>query len=155
MIETKNATNIEFKTIQLQNQFEIHGFSQPFRLDKNITSGGVMIFIRDSILATQLNDFVVHRDLEGIFVELNFKGKKWLLFGTYRNPKQSHDFYFSQVSKALDFYSEKYENFLLVGDFNFEIKDKPLKDFLINRNPLILSCVLRALHFSLLFCNIR
>ena len=38
----------------------------------------------------------------------------------------------SQVSKALDFYSEKYENFLLVGDFNFEIKDKPLKDFLIN-----------------------
>ena len=115
-----------------KNQFDIDGFSQPFRLDKNLSSGGVMIFIRDTILATHLNDFKIHEDVEGMFIELNLKGVKWLIFGTYRNPKQCHNFYFSQVSKALEFYSEKYDNFLLVGDFNFEIEDKPLKDFLIN-----------------------
>ena len=64
-----------------------------------------MIFIRDTILATHLNDFEIHEDVEGLFIELNLKGVKWLIFGTYRNPKQCHNLYFSQVSKALEFYS--------------------------------------------------
>ena len=59
---------------------------------------------------------------EGLFIELNFRKAKWLLFGTYHPPTQSDSNYFNNLDKALDFYSH-YDKKLLVGDFNTEVSD--------------------------------
>ena len=72
-------------------QFEIDGFTPhpppPLRVDRNREGGGLIIYIRSDIpcktLKTQLPT-----NMEGIFIELNIRNKKWLMFCGY-NPKKS------------------------------------------------------------------
>ena len=63
-------------------------------------------------------------DIEGIFVEPNFRKLKWLLCGTYHPPFQSDEFFLNNLDndKALDTYS-KYEKILLVGEFDTVISE--------------------------------
>ena len=39
-----------------ENQFYIDGFSKPYRLDRNIHGGGVMIYIRKDIPSKELKN---------------------------------------------------------------------------------------------------
>ena len=75
-------------------QFSIEGFSPPFRLDRNRNGGGVMIYVRENIPCKLLNKHVFSDDIEGLFVELNFRKCKWLLFGTYHPPTQNDEYFF-------------------------------------------------------------
>ena len=59
-------------------------------------------------------------DIGGIFIEINLRKTKWLILGTCRPTDQSVDYFFENVGKALDIYSQKYDKFLLCGDFNSE-----------------------------------
>ena len=43
-----------------------------------------------------------------------------LLFATYHPPSQGHKYFFGEVEKSLDRYSQIYSKFLLIGDFNGE-----------------------------------
>ena len=70
----------------LTSQFLVTGFSVPYRLDRNRNWGGIMIFIRDYIPSRVLTNQVFPGDVEGLFIELNFRNVKWLLFGTYHPP---------------------------------------------------------------------
>ena len=56
--------------------------------------------------------------------------KKWVLFSVYRPPNQSQDYFFENLSRALDHYSENYENFIKIGDFKMTETEEQLKDFL-------------------------
>ena len=69
-----------------------------------------------------LTKHVFPDDIEGLFIELNFRKAKWLLFGTYDPPTQSDSYYFSNLDKALDLYSH-HDKKLLVGDFSTEVSD--------------------------------
>ena len=68
-------------------------------------------------------------NIEHIFVEINLRSKKWLISGSY-NPNvgliQNHTVSFS---KNLDFYSSKYENFFVLGDFNAEMTNNYSEEF--------------------------
>ena len=59
-------------------------------------------------------------DIERIFVGINLRTSKWLLFSTYRPPSQSNDYYFKCLSRALDIYNTLYDKVCLLGDFNTE-----------------------------------
>ena len=91
------------------SQFAIHGYSEPYRFDRNRNGGGVLIYIREDIPSKLLADHKLPHDIEGIFVELNLRKKKWLLFGSYHPPSQSDEYFFHQVKKDLDMYSKLYE----------------------------------------------
>ena len=64
-----------------------------------------------------------------MFVELNFRKSKWLLFGTYHPPAQNDQYFFNCIDKALDTYNN-YDNVLLAGDFNAEDDEPCLSNFL-------------------------
>ena len=64
-----------------------------------------------------------------MFIEINLRKTRWLLFGTYHPPSQSDKEYFEQVGLTLDVYSDC-GKFLLTGDFNAEDSESCLKDFL-------------------------
>ena len=66
-------------------------------------------------------------DVEGLFVELNFRKSKWLLFGTYHLHKWS--VFFNSILKALDTYGN-YDNVLLAADFDAENDEPCLSTFL-------------------------
>ena len=104
------------------SHFLATGFSVPYRLDRNRNGGGIMIFIRDIVPSRVLTKHVFPDDVEGLFIELNFRKIKWLPFGTYHPPTQSDSYYFNNLDKALDLYSQ-YDKKLLVGDFNTEVSD--------------------------------
>ena len=86
----------------LTANFMIDGFSKPYRRDRTANGGGVLIYVRDDIPSKELNDHNFPDDIEGIFVELNFRKCKWLLMGSYHPPNQSDEYYFNKVSNSLD-----------------------------------------------------
>ena len=67
----------------------IYGFSMPYRQDRNRNGGGIMIYIRHDIPIKLLPKHVFPDNIEGLFVELNFRKSKWLLIGAYHPPWQS------------------------------------------------------------------
>ena len=116
-----------------EDQFLIDGYRNPYRLDRNRHGGGVMVYIREDIPSKELHKHKFTKNVEGLFIEVNLRKTKLLLFGTYhsQNPEYGlkDDDYFEQVGLALDVYSS-YEKFLLAGDFNIEEIESPLGEFL-------------------------
>ena len=78
----------------------------------------------------QLSNHTFCEGIEGIFIEINFRKSKWLLFGTYHPPKQNDQLYFDNVSKALSLYSGKYDKILLAGDFNANESNTTMQNFM-------------------------
>ena len=113
-------------------QFFIDGFSEPYRRDrtKRDGGGGVMIYVREDIPSKLLSKYSTPDDIEGMFVELNFRKSKWLLYGTYHPPKQKDVYYFTNVGNALEFYNKTYDKCLLAGDLNAQIGEDDLDNFM-------------------------
>ena len=112
------------------SQFFIEGYSTPFRLDRNRNGGGVIIYVREDIPCKKLLKHNFPDDIEGLFIEINLRKSKWLLFGSYHPPSQSDQYYFDCVGRALDIYNTTYENVLLIGDFNAEENEPCLNEFI-------------------------
>ena len=68
-------------------QFLIKGYSAPYRLDRDMQRGGIILFIREDIPSKLL----ALEDLptEVFYVEINLRKKKLLLCCSY-NPKKSN-----------------------------------------------------------------
>ena len=88
-----------------------------------------MIFIRDSIQRKIKKKHSCENDTGCLFIELNFRKSKRLLFGMYHPPSQNDEYYFNYLDKALETYSS-YENVLLAGNFNSEITKHDIESFL-------------------------
>ena len=101
----------------------------PYRLDRNRNGGWVIIYVREDIPSKVLRKHLFPNDIEQIFVAINFRKSKWLLYDTYHPPSQSSQYYFDNNDKALDVYFQ-YEKIMLVEDFNAEIGQKYFDDFL-------------------------
>ena len=99
------------------SQFIWEGFTSLYRLDRTRHGGGLMLFIREDIPSKLLPNTDPPDVIENIFIEINLISKKWLMSGSY-DPNvgliQNH----TVLSKNLGFYSSKYENFIVIGDFN-------------------------------------
>ena len=104
------------------------GFAEPLRLNCKRNRGGGIIYIQDYIPGRLLWKHIFPSDIE-VYRELNFRKCKWLLLGTYNPLCQSDQYYFNNLDKSLDTYSN-YEKILLVGDFNTQTIDHYLSSFL-------------------------
>ena len=111
-------------------QLLIDGYRKPFRLDRNANGGGLLIYVRSDIPCKQLEKHEFSENIEGIIIEVNLRKSKWLLVGTYHPPSQNDSFYFENIERALNVYSQTYDKFLLVGDFNAEEKEVILSNFM-------------------------
>ena len=69
-------------------QFYVEGVTMPYRLDRNRNGGGAIIYVREVKPSKILEKHKLPQDVEGMFVELNFRKIKWLLSGTYHLPSQ-------------------------------------------------------------------
>ena len=56
-------------------QFEIDGFTTLYRFDGDCHGGGVLLHIRQDISSKLLINLKISENLEGIFVERNFRRK--------------------------------------------------------------------------------
>ena len=111
-----------------ENQFLIEGYSRPYRLDRTEKGGGIILYIREHIPSRKINvDFLPK--IEGFFIEINLKKAKWLLLCSYNPHKKMIQDHVNAISRQYDSLSEKYENFLLLGDLNSEVSEDSMQDF--------------------------
>ena len=84
-----------------------------------------MLFIGNDIPAKVVS--TDNRPIESFYVK--FRKKKWLLNCSY-NPKHgSIESHLDSLSKNMDSLLSKYNNFILLGDFNSCMEDSPMKTF--------------------------
>ncbi len=77
--------------------------------------GGIITYVREDIPSKAVNLVSIPGDIEGVFIELNFRKAKCLLFSTYLPPWQNKTYYFKELSKALYVYGARYDNIILVS----------------------------------------
>ena len=107
------------------DQFHIHGFSEPYRFDRNGNGGRILMYIREDIHSKLI---LTKTTIEGFFVKINLK-KKWVLCCSY-NPKASLiSKHLNEIGKNLDLLLSKYDNFMLIGDLNAEPPEATVSDF--------------------------
>ena len=67
---------------------------------------------------------------ETIFLEVNVQSSKCLFVVCYKPPSQNEKLFISNLSKTINTFSTKYDNILLMGDFNLTIENKHLQELL-------------------------
>ena len=107
-------------------QFHIHGFGEPYRFDRNGKGGGILLYIRDDIPSKLTESKMT---IEGLFVEINLRKKKWLLCCSYNPKKSLISNHLREIGNNLDLLSSKFDNYLLMGDFNLEPNEPAISDF--------------------------
>ena len=116
-----------------EKQFYIEGYTKPYRVDRNCDGGGILIYVRKDIPSKELKKHNFTKNIEALFVEINLRKNKFLLVGTYHSTHPeygtSDNDYFEQIGFSLDVYSN-YDRFLLAGDFNVQIGESSIDDFL-------------------------
>ena len=102
--------------------FLIHGFSPPYRLDRDSKGGGIMLYLREDI---PLNLLPTDKEpIESLYIELNLKNEKCLINCSYNPHKTMIKNHLATLSNFLDVHSSKYKKILTLGDFNIGI-DEP------------------------------
>ena len=109
------------------SQFLIDSYSTHFRRDRNKSE--VFLFEREDIPCKLLNLHRFPDDIECLFLEVNLRKTKILLFATSL-PRQHDKYYFQCIGNALGVYSPKYEKYVLVEDLNAEENEAITKQFL-------------------------
>ncbi len=112
------------------SQFILEGFHPPFRYDRNRFGGGILVYVRNGVPAKELKEYQLPDNIECGFLEININNKKWLLANIYRPPSQGEGYFFQEIGKSLDHFSLKFENFILMGDFNTEENDENISNFM-------------------------
>ena len=99
------------------SQFPIESFSSSFRLDRNSSGGGIMLFVREEIPSKLLSEYKPNSSVENIFSEINLRSKKWLVSCSCSPNLTLLSNHIRNISRGLDFYSSNYDNFIVIGDF--------------------------------------
>ena len=77
-------------------------FAAPFRLDRLITGGGLLVFVRDDIPSKLLNISYVSSDTECLTIEINLSKTKWLLIYSYNSHKNNISNHLMNLNKLTE-----------------------------------------------------
>ena len=86
-----------------------------------------MVFVREHIPSKIISKETLN--IEGMFIELNFCKKKWLLSCSYNPNFNTNTDHLEILRRNLDLYSVQYENLILIGDLNTDINYSCMKTF--------------------------
>ena len=121
--ETKIDTTIPV------NQFYLNGYNVPYRNDHNTKGGGILVYIRDGIRSRIIECENLPSLFEGLVIELSFNLRTWLLICSYNPHRNSIKEHMRVLSRCLDQNIQKYENTILMGDYNAEITNVNMQEF--------------------------
>ena len=89
------------------------------------------IYTREDIPSKPVNFNLssIYTDLEYLLVEINLHNKKWLIIGIYNPLKQLIGKHLNALSSVINTFSHKYDNFVIMGDFNSTPTENELQEF--------------------------
>ena len=107
---------------------------KPFRYDRNRYGGGLLVYVRERAPIKELSSYKPPNDIECGLFALTVKKQKWILISIYRPPSQPEQHFFCEIGKVLDRFCTKYENIILIGEFNCEAEEEVISCFMDNYN---------------------
>ena len=120
-------------------QFYMKSYSKSCRLDKNNKGGGIILYVSEDIPSKLINASCIDHDKEYFLVELNRRKQKWLIICNYNLHKAMIKGCLEYISKEIDSHSSKYDNFLLLDDFNSEPTEEAMKSLCQIYNVMVRS----------------
>ena len=105
-------------------QFTLDGYEIRARRDRNKFGGGLIEYVRKGLICKRTNKYEPKSN-ECICSEITFSKKKWVIFSIYRTPNGENltDF-FEDMTTSLTKEMSNYENIIVMGDFDIDIKCK-------------------------------
>ena len=89
-----------------------------------------MVFAKSHVPSGRLNDFKIPSNIQIIPFEINLRKEKWLVSSIYNTPSQKNKYFLWYLINLLECYWTRYENVIILDDFNIEGENKGMKDFL-------------------------
>ena len=83
MLMTLMICKTEIRNSFSNDRFQTKGFNTPFRLDRDKNGGGIMIFVREDVLAKLLS---MGESIESICSKIKLRHAKWSL-SCSKNPR--------------------------------------------------------------------
>ena len=71
LLVTETKINSSFP----EGQFEVDGFTTPYRVDRDYDGGGILLYIRQDIPSKLLINLKISENLEAVFINRNFRRK--------------------------------------------------------------------------------
>ena len=104
-----NITSLRNKfvalTLIIKDQVDILVITEtPVRLDRTASGGGIIVYTRDSIPSEFLGNLPSDKDSEGLFIGLNLRNTKWILFAGYNPRKVRISPFLSNIEHMLNKY---------------------------------------------------
>ena len=115
-------------------QLIIEGFHEPLRLDISDKSGGLLAFIRSYLLSRPLTKFEIPSDIQVIPFKVNIRKEKWFFLYIYQPPSMNSQYILDSLSNIIDYYSNVYDNHIVIGEFNLEPSQVCLETFMETNN---------------------
>ena len=89
---------------------------------------GLLVYFRTGIPSRKLKTNLPG-NVEGIIFDMYIRNKKWLIIAGYNPNKEQIGSFLCHVGKSLDYLIGKYENLIIIGDFNSQMEEYAMKDF--------------------------
>ena len=97
-----------------------------------------MVYAKEGAPIKQINSYKFPDDIEAIVIEVNLRKQKGLIISIYRLSSQCPKYFFTEIERGMDFFSSKYENYIVNGDFNCEVSEFVKSNFMDSYNLYIL-----------------
>ena len=105
-------------------QFHIGDYEIRNRRDRNKSGGGLIEFVKKGIITKRLKDLETNLS-ETICTEITISKKRWFCMSVYRPPSSSNiDTFFTELTISLSKAVNKFDNLIIMGDFNIDIKKR-------------------------------
>ena len=119
------------------NDIKVSNFKDPFRCDRNVRSGGVAIYVKESLNVIRRSDLEL-KDLECVWIQVKIRGHDILICGIYRPPNSSQN-YWNPIHESVDrAKSTAVQDIIILGDLNNDLlvnnRSKNLNDFINTYN---------------------
>ena len=103
---------------------------KPLRMDVSSRKGELLVYIKSSLPSKMLINFKLVDNIETTSLVSNLKKEKWLFGSIYKPPLQNNECFVSILNNLLDFYSNEYDNKVVLGDFNLEPLNPSMLSFM-------------------------
>ena len=97
-------------------------------------------YINENILFKDLGLEQVPDDWTIVLIEFSIKIRKWLCISLYKRPSQNNNYFLDNLSLILNKLTCKFDNIVLMGDFNLTVENKNIKVFM---STFDLKCVIK------------
>ena len=105
-------------------QFYIKGYKAEARRGRDKYGNGLIEFVKNSFISRRPKEYETKQS-ESIYSEFTIANRKWICLNIYRPPIQNNmNTFFDEITALLSKSAMKYENIIIMGDFDIDIKIK-------------------------------